>query len=221
MDTRYLQTFREVAKWQNFTRVAEVLGYAQSSITTQIQNLENEFGVTLFERWGRKIRLTQSGEILLRYSEQLLAMLDEARANLAEESQMAGTLTIGTGESLAAVYLPALLQSFLRKYPKMKVLLQPGTCTESRLGVKEGAYDFAVVMDRLQEHPDLISVDLGELEIVVIAAPEHRLTKLERVEAKDGAVAPFGGNGRCAKREVDDFTVFSSRYSCRLPAYLS
>ncbi|MGE5704582.1 MAG: LysR family transcriptional regulator, partial [Clostridia bacterium] len=63
MDTRYLQTFREVAKWHSFTRAAEVLGYAQSSVTTQIQILEAEFGATLFERWGRRIRLTQAGEL--------------------------------------------------------------------------------------------------------------------------------------------------------------
>ena len=113
MDTRYLQTFREVAKWNSFTRAAEVLGYAQSSVTTQIQNLETEFGVTLFERWGRKIRLTHAGEVLLEYSEQLLAILDETKAILSEQAELAGTLTVGTVESLAAFYLPPV--SFLEE----------------------------------------------------------------------------------------------------------
>ncbi|HZG79732.1 MAG TPA: LysR family transcriptional regulator [Brevibacillus sp.] len=185
MDTRYLQTFREVAKWQSFTRAAEVLGYAQSSITTQIQNLENEFGVVLFERWGRKIRPTQAGEVLLSYSEQLLAILDEARGQLSDQAQLAGTLTIGTVESLAAFYLPPYLQKFRQEQPKMRVLLHPGICDELRQGVKEGAYDFAFILDRWQEHPDLVCLNLGEEELVVIAAPGHRLERAQKVEAED------------------------------------
>ncbi|MED1873166.1 LysR family transcriptional regulator [Brevibacillus borstelensis] len=185
MDTRYLQTFREVAKWHSFTRAAEVLGYAQSSVTTQIQNLEQEFGVTLFERWGRKIRLTHAGEVLLEYSGQLLGLLDEAKAQLSEEAQLAGTLTIGTVESLAAFYLPPYLQQFRREQPQIRVLLNPGICYELRQGVKEGTYDFAVVLDWLQSHPDLESVNLGEEELVVIASPEHPLTSRKRVEASD------------------------------------
>ncbi|EST52817.1 LysR family transcriptional regulator [Brevibacillus panacihumi W25] len=185
MDTRYLQTFREVAKWQSFTRAAEVLGYAQSSITTQIQNLENEFGVVLFERWGRKIRPTQAGEVLLAYSEQLLSILDEARGQLSDQAQLAGTLTIGTVESLAAFYLPPYLQKFRQEQPKMRVLLHPGICNELRQGVKEGAYDFAFILDRWQEHPDLVCLNLGEEELVVIAAPGHRLEQAHKVVAED------------------------------------
>lgn len=62
MDIYYLRTFREVARQQSFTRAAEILGYAQSSVTTQIQRLEEEFQTSLFERYGRKIKLTDSGE---------------------------------------------------------------------------------------------------------------------------------------------------------------
>lgn len=189
MDTRYLLTFREVAKCQSFTRAAEVLGYAQSSVTTQIQNLEADFGVTLFERWGRKIRLTHAGEALLAYSEQLLAVLDEARANLSEQAQLAGTLRIGTVESLAAFFLPPFLQAFRTEHPRVRILLKPGICHELRQGVKEGHYDFAFVLDWLQDHPDLVNTNLGEEKLVVIAAPNHPLARLEQLEARDFAGA--------------------------------
>lgn len=185
MDTRYLQTFREVAKWQSFTRAAEVLGYAQSSITTQIQNLENEFGSVLFERWGRKIRLTQSGEMLLRYADQILSLLDEAKERLSEETAMEGTLNIGTVESLAAFYLPPFLQAFRKEHPRMKVLLAPGICHDLRQGVRDGKFDFAIVLDYPQTHPDLESVLLNEEELVMIASPDHRLTHKEKVCPED------------------------------------
>lgn len=65
MDFTYLHTFREVAIRQSFTRAAEVLGYAQSSVTTQIQKLEKAYNVQLFERYSNnKIRLTSAGEEL-------------------------------------------------------------------------------------------------------------------------------------------------------------
>lgn len=185
MDTRYLQTFREVAKWHSFTRAAEILGYAQSSVTTQIQNLETEFGVTLFERWGRKIRLTQAGEMLLAYSEQLLAVLDETKANLSEQAHLAGTLRIGTVESLAAFYLPPFLQAFRHEQPRMRISLHPGICHELRQGVKEGRYDFAFVLDWLQDHPELTNINLGEQKLVVISAPTHPLAQKETIEARD------------------------------------
>lgn len=185
MDTRYLQTFREVAKWQSFTRAAEVLGYAQSSITVQIQNLETEFGVSLFERWGRKIRLTHAGEVLLDYTEQMLALLDEAKGQLSEHAQLAGTLSVGTVESLAAFYLPPYVQKFRQEHPQMRVLLHPGICHELRAGVKEGTYDFAFILDKWQENADLITINLGEEELVVVSSPDHRLSKLEHVEATD------------------------------------
>lgn len=161
------------------------MGYAQSSVTTQIQILESEFGVSLFERWGKKIRLTHAGEVLLGYSEQLQAVLDEAKANLSEQAHLAGTLSIGTVESLAAFYLPPFLQKFRLEQPRMRISLKPGICQDLRLGVKEGRYDFAFVLDCLQEHSELTNVVLGEEKLVVIAAPTHPLAQKEKVEAPD------------------------------------
>jgi DNA-binding transcriptional LysR family regulator len=185
MDTRYFKTFREVAKWQNFTRAAEELGYAQSSVTAQIQNLEQEFGTALFERWGRKIRLTNTGEQVLRYAEQVLAIVDEAKTSVSGHTLLSGTLTIGTVESLAAFYLPPILQTFRREYPKMKLMLRPGICSDLRQGVREGVYDFAIILDSPQSHHDLVCLNLGEIEMVMITAPEHRLAGRDHVSVED------------------------------------
>ncbi|MET3288136.1 LysR family transcriptional regulator [Brevibacillus fluminis] len=187
MDTRYLQTFREVAKWQSFTRAAEVLGYAQSSVTTQIQIVESEFGVSLFERWGRKIRLTREGEILLGYSEQMLSLLEEAHDRLHQEEQLTGTLTIGTVESLAAFFLPPYLQLLRQEHPQVKLLVVPGICSDLRVGVREGAYDFALILDRIVVEQDLHCINLGEVELVVVAARTHPLSAEKHVDASQFA----------------------------------
>ncbi|MFP3360379.1 LysR family transcriptional regulator, partial [Planococcus sp. SIMBA_143] len=82
MDINYLYTFKEVAKWGSYTKTGEELGYAQSSVTTQIKKLEDHYQVKLFERVGRKMRLTQSGEELYFYVEKILSLLDEAEERI-------------------------------------------------------------------------------------------------------------------------------------------
>lgn len=185
MDTQLLITFREVAKWQNFTRAAEELGYAQSSVTTQIQNLETEFDAKLFERWGRKIRLTPAGEQLLGYTEKILSLLEEAKITISADSEVTGTITIGTVESMAAFFLPPYVKQFRKEHPRMKILLKPGICSQLRQGVRDGEFDLAIIMDWPQYHPDLVVIPLREEEMVLISAPDHPMTKLSRVEGKD------------------------------------
>lgn len=108
MDLTYMRTFREVAKRQSFTRAAEELGYAQSSVTMQIQKIEKEYGVPLIERHGRALRLTPPGEELLKLFVEILDLYDRSKETIAQ--QIGGTLTIGTIDSLAAFYLPPFLQ---------------------------------------------------------------------------------------------------------------
>jgi DNA-binding transcriptional LysR family regulator len=105
MELIYFQTFREVAARQSFTRAAEELGYAQSSVSTQIQKLENAYGVQLFERYGKQLRLTSSGEELLKLAVRMLDLYQESKETVAR--QAGGTLSIGTIDSLASYYLPS------------------------------------------------------------------------------------------------------------------
>lgn len=203
MDSNYLVTFREVAKWQSFTRAAEILGYAQSSVTAQIQKLEAEFGVELFERWGRSVRLTTSGEQLLEYANHVIALLEEAKGSLTDESQMSGSLVLGTSESLAAYFLPPYMREFRRMCPKTRLMLQSSACCTHIQSVFEGRIDFALLIDRKQVHPDLVCLTLREEEMVMIASPRHPLIGQERVTASDLAGESFiVTEERCGYREI-------------------
>ena len=116
MELTYLKTFREVAKWGSYTRAAEVLGYAQSSITTQIQKLEESYGAVLLERFGRrKMKLTIAGEALLQYANDIFKLHEESKEVVSKQSE--GTLSIGTIETLAAFFLPPYLQAYRRIFP--------------------------------------------------------------------------------------------------------
>lgn len=116
MDFIYLKTFRQVALRQSFTRAAEELGYAQSSVTTQIQKLEKEYNVKLFERHGKTLRLTSSGEELLKIAVQIIELYDQSKEKLA--MQGGGTLSIGTIDSIASYFLPQVIQTIRESYPR-------------------------------------------------------------------------------------------------------
>ena len=189
MDFIYLQTFCEVVKWGNFTRAAEALGYAQSSVTTQIQKLEEQYGVVLFERSARKMRPTQAGELLLPYARQILALQAEAKMQLSE--QQIGTLTIGTIETLAAFYLPPILQTFRERYPKITLALKAGNEASIVRAVKEGECDLGLILDRLSTDPELVCLPLRKETFAMIVRPDSLYSQLSEITVQNLAHAPL------------------------------
>lgn len=112
MDFRQLTTFVTIAKLQSFSLAAQDLDYAQSTITTQIQLLEKELGVKLFERLGHRITLTSKGSRLLPFAEQILKLTSEAKDAMEDSGLPRGTLTVGAVESLCVMRLPKLLKAY-------------------------------------------------------------------------------------------------------------
>ncbi|MGZ6286412.1 MAG: LysR family transcriptional regulator [Ktedonobacterales bacterium] len=175
MDFVYLRTLCEVARCGSLTHAANALGYAQSSVTTQMQKLEEQYGVPLFERHGRKLKPTQAGETLIHYAQQILALHSEAKAALSQ--QETGTLTIGVIETLATYYLPPILRAFRQDYPNVAITLQAGTEPSIVQAVKDGRCDLGLVLDLLAADPDLVCVPLRKEEFVVVVSPESHYSQ--------------------------------------------
>ncbi|MCZ8523481.1 MULTISPECIES: LysR family transcriptional regulator [Paenibacillus] len=173
MDLTCLHTFCLVARLRSFTKAADELGYVQSSVTAQIKRLEREYGAVLFERFGRGIRLTQAGEELLKYAGGMLQLHEEAKAAIS--SQASGRIVIGTIETLAAFFLPPLLQRFRTLYPGVQVALQPGSEAEIIRRVREGECDVGLMLDRAYTGREFVCLPLREEQLVLLAAPDHPL----------------------------------------------
>ncbi|MDP5276287.1 LysR family transcriptional regulator [Chengkuizengella axinellae] len=185
MDTDYYRTFIEVVKWKNYTKAAESLGYAQSSVTTQIKKIEAAYGVRIFERMGRAMQLTQSGEHLYKYALKMISLEDEAMERLISKTELNGSLTIGTVESYATFELVKYFQQFNKKHPQIKLQIESNICSEMYLKVIDGTYDIALVMDQTLEHDELNKVIIRKEEMVLVGCANHQLSKRKRVTVKD------------------------------------
>ncbi|MEF2964801.1 LysR family transcriptional regulator [Paenibacillus sp. M1] len=183
MELTYLQTFLEVVRSGSFTQAGERLGYAQSSITTQIQKLEESYGAVLFERFGRKMKLTSAGETLLQYARDIVRLHAESKEAVSRQNK--GSLSIGTVETLAAFFLPPYLQTYKQDYPEMNVLIQPANEPAIIDAVKAGALDMGFILDPPFADPELFSATIREETMVIVARPDHRFGRWNGVTATD------------------------------------
>lgn len=144
MDLSSLEIFRAVAHETSVTRAAQRLQRAQSNVTTRIHQLEEDLGVELFLRDGKRMSLTERGSEFLAYAEQLLALADEARQSM-HPAEPGGRLRLGSMESTAASRLPALLASYHKACPRVALEVSTGTSRALFDGVRARRLDCALV----------------------------------------------------------------------------
>lgn len=192
MQLRHLRTFVAVAATLSFTRAAAMVHLAQSSVTEQIQALEADLGAALFERSRHGLRITQAGRSLLPYAERLLALAHEARAAVAATTgQIAGTLSIGSLETLSASCLPPLLAAFRRTHPEVTLQLEVAGSGVLLQRLRRGEVDVCFVFGEPANDEALCSEPVAEEPLVVIAPRQHRLASMEEANALSLAAEPW------------------------------
>ncbi|MGH8355785.1 MAG: LysR substrate-binding domain-containing protein [Pseudomonas sp.] len=144
MDLSSLEIFRVVAREQSVTRAAQRLQRVQSNVTTRIRQLEEDLGVALFLRDGKRMTLTDQGRAFLDYAEQLLALADEARQSM-HPQQPSGRLRLGSMESTAASRLPGPLADFHGRYPEVTLEVSTGTSQALTEAVLSRRLDCALI----------------------------------------------------------------------------
>ncbi|MFF2447357.1 LysR family transcriptional regulator [Neobacillus sp. NPDC058068] len=146
MELRQIQYFIEVAKREHVTEAAHALHVAQSAVSRQIVNLEEELGVSLFYREGRNVRLTPIGALFLEQMEQAMKLIDNAKREVEEFlDPEKGTIRIGFPSSLAAYTLPTAISAFRERYPDVKFQLNQGSYPNLIDGVIKGDINLALL----------------------------------------------------------------------------
>ncbi len=175
MEFRQLKTFRIVAELESFTRAAEQLHLAQSSVSAQIRGLEEELRVMLFDRIGRRVLLTEAGRKLYDYARRIEGIAEELRSEVAGERYARGSLTIRMPETLASVYMVEVIEEFYREFPEVRLIFI--NCADRQLAreFQAGTIDLAFLMTDELQMQDVKVVALKEEELVLAAAPDHPL----------------------------------------------
>ncbi|HRQ57595.1 MAG TPA: LysR family transcriptional regulator [Azoarcus taiwanensis] len=191
MADRRLQVFHAVAKHGSFTRAAEHLFMTQPAVTFQIKQLEEHFNTRLLERGHGRVSLTPAGEIVMAYAERILDMSDELESRVSElTDELAGTLTIGTSTTIAAYWMPRLLEPFKRKYPRVipRVVVGNSALTEARVTARE--LDIGLI-EIVTDQPAIERRTVARDELMVICQPGHPLSGEASLEAIDLMGYPF------------------------------
>lgn len=172
MELKYLITFKTVLEAGSFQKAAERLNYAQSTITLQMQLLEQELSVKLFEKIGRKMELTQAGKGLLPYIDNVLAAVQQMENYGRHENELTGTLRIAIPETLLSYQMPQILKSFRRRAPNVKLSLQAPDCYTIREQVINGTVDLGIHYDIGGYGSSLVVEKLKSYEFILVGSTE-------------------------------------------------
>lgn len=201
MDIRQLRTFLEAARLGSFKRAALAVHLVQSSVSAQMRALEEEIGAPLFERRPRKVLLTATGESLVPYAERIVNLAEEAVGSLGASARPCGKLTICSSESLAGHRLPEVLQRFRQAHPQVRLILKPASYAEIKNYLAEDRADLAFVIGAAVRESRFEAETLRREDMVIVAAPGHRLAGRAGVRAKDlGGEAIIYSGPSCSYR---------------------
>jgi DNA-binding transcriptional LysR family regulator len=185
MEVRQLQIFRTLAEELNFTRTAEKVHTVQSNVTAQIKALEEELGMPLFDRLGRRVSLTDAGRNFLPFASQALAAMDQGQRAIETGAEPSGPLRIGAPESVLTYRLPQVLHAFRRHFPHVELIFSPYIGTAFALELESGKLDMAITMADSMPSPNIKAVRLRTEQVFLLADPTHPLASKRSVKPSD------------------------------------
>ena len=191
MNLDQIRNFHAVAVHKSFTIAAEKLFRTQPAISTQVRMLEEELGTRLFDRIGKKVYLTQAGNVLLDYAERLLSLHDEAKLAVTEvNTTPKGKILIGANESTCLYVLPQIFALFKKKYPDVQISIYRNFSRKVLDKVRGNQLDFGIVTLPVPDR-ELNILPIAEDELWLITGPGHPLAAQSSPNLEDVVSYPF------------------------------
>ena len=197
------QAFITTVDCGSFTKAADILGYAQSSISKMIADLAAEWKIVLLERSRTGVQLTSDGMAMLPYARELLNSYRKVQEQAASLSGVAtGLIRIGTFSSVAAHWMPSIIQRFQSDYPGIRYELLLGDYSEIEQWIFEGRVDCGFL--RLPTREEYETVSLGKDEYVAVLPVGHPLAQKDTINPNDLDGQPFMLLEHGGKTEVSE-----------------
>jgi DNA-binding transcriptional LysR family regulator len=170
MNLRRIETFYWAAKLGSFSAAANRLNATQSTVSMRIQDLERDFGLSLFDRAQRTARITPMGRELMRYAEEMLRLSAEMRERLADSETIPGALRIGVAEVISVTWLPRFVKVIHERYPKVTLELDEALTEDLVEHLNQGDLDLILAPGRIPGY-NFSPVSLGAVEFAWMASP--------------------------------------------------
>jgi DNA-binding transcriptional LysR family regulator len=180
-----LRYFHAVSRTKSIRKAAETLNVAQSAVSRQIKNLEEELGVPLFDRQPRGVRLTDAGQVLARYAQQTMMSLERVRSEIDDlRALRRGTVNLSTVEAGVLNVVPEVAADFRRRYPAVRLAVW--------VRGSRGVVDMLLGDDadlglafNAPAHPDIEVVARREQQLYAVVSPGHRLAGVREARMED------------------------------------
>jgi len=205
MDIQRLRIFLKVAEHGGFTNAARECGVSQPAISQQIARLEEELGRPVFERQGRRISLTEAGELLRRRALQIVSMVDDAKRLLRDDGET-GTVVVSAIPTIAPYLLPNVLRAFHQRRPRARVEVNEEVTEVILKRCAQGEIDVGILA--LPAERGYLRFDaLFEEELLLVTAADHPLVGRERVGLDDLRDLPFVllDEAHCLSADIQGF----------------
>jgi LysR family cys regulon transcriptional activator len=180
MKLQQLRYLIEIARRNlNVSEAAEALHTSQPGVSKQIRALEDELGVQVFVRHGKRlVSVTEPGKAVIAIAERILAEASNLkRAGEEFANDQLGTLTIAATHTQARYALPKAVAAFKRRYPQVELRIQQGNPTQICDQVAAGEADLCVATEMIDRYPELVSLPVYQWNRCVVVPPKHALLK--------------------------------------------
>ncbi len=186
MELRVLNYFLMTAREENITKAAKLLHITQPTLSRQLMQLEEELGVTLFERGKHSITLTEDGKLLERRAQEILELAEKTKEEfLQKESSLTGELSVGSGELRSSRFLAQLLASFQKEHPLVRYEIYSGNSDNIKERIEQGTLDLGILVE---------PVDMSKYEFLrlpeketwgILVREDSKLAEKEKVTPED------------------------------------
>jgi DNA-binding transcriptional LysR family regulator len=186
MEIRVLKYFLMAAREENITKAANLLHLTQPTLSRQLMQLEEELGVTLFKRSKHRIILTEDGMLLRRRAEEIVSLAEKTKEDfLNKNEQLAGTVSVGSGELQSSEFLMHLVSEFQKENPLVQFSMYSGNSDNIKERIENGLLDIGL----LQEPVDISKYSFVRTPVKeqwgVLACEESELAKKEYIVPSD------------------------------------
>lgn len=190
MELREIISFYHVARLHSVSKAARKLELGQPTVTTHLRKLEDEFGITLFDRIKRPIQLTSEGSIFLELITPIVESVDTLKTQM-DYTERRGSLHIGAYPDVVRHHLPKPIQSYLDFYPDVRLQLTARPYATLVQLVKSGELDLAITSPPPAEEPSLEFFKLFDYKVVLLTPPGHQLLQKHPIDLEDIANWPL------------------------------